>query len=127
MTHRDAAHARRHRRESSRAEGMPQNRCSGAPHCPADDSDDHRLLTKQDPGSAAQHDADATDPHARVLAPRSHGVSPDRPSLPYLSSPWRGVISNDEIADLDDMIEAIVKDLAPELLAQAAIDLNSAA
>lgn len=34
---------------------------------------------------------------------------------------------HDEIADLDDMIEAIVKDLAPELLAQAAIGLNSAA
>lgn len=34
---------------------------------------------------------------------------------------------HDEIADLDDMIEAIVKDLAPKLLAQAAIGLNSAA
>lgn len=34
---------------------------------------------------------------------------------------------HDEIAVLDDMIEAIVKDLAPELLAQAAIGLNSAA
>lgn len=34
---------------------------------------------------------------------------------------------HDEIADLDDMIEAIVKDLAPELLEQTAIGLNSAA
>lgn len=34
---------------------------------------------------------------------------------------------HDEIADLDDMIEAIVKDLAPELLDQTAIGLNSAA
>jgi transposase len=34
---------------------------------------------------------------------------------------------HDEIADLDDMIEAIVKDLAPELLAQTAIGVNSAA
>lgn len=34
---------------------------------------------------------------------------------------------HDEIADLDDMIEAIVKDLAPELLVQTAIGLNSAA
>ena len=34
---------------------------------------------------------------------------------------------HDEIADLDDMIEAIVKDLAPELLEQRAIGLNSAA
>lgn len=34
---------------------------------------------------------------------------------------------HDEIADLDQMIEAIVKDLAPELLAQTAIGLNSAA
>ena len=34
---------------------------------------------------------------------------------------------HDEIADLDKMIEAIVKDLAPELLAQTAIGLNSAA
>ncbi|MEJ8476803.1 IS110 family transposase [Roseibium algae] len=34
---------------------------------------------------------------------------------------------HDEIADLDNMIEAIVKDLAPELLAQTAIGLNSAA
>jgi transposase len=34
---------------------------------------------------------------------------------------------HDEVADLDDMIEAIVKDLAPELLAQTAIGLNSAA
>ncbi|HHC29218.1 MAG TPA: IS110 family transposase, partial [Rhodobacterales bacterium] len=33
---------------------------------------------------------------------------------------------HDEIADLDDMIEAIVKDLAPELLEQTAIGLNSA-
>jgi hypothetical protein len=33
----------------------------------------------------------------------------------------------DEIADLDDMIEAIVKDLAPELLPRSAIGLNSAA
>jgi len=32
-----------------------------------------------------------------------------------------------EIADLDDMIKAIVKDLAPELLAQTTIGLNSAA
>lgn len=34
---------------------------------------------------------------------------------------------HDEIADLDAMIGAIVKDLAPELLAQTAIGLNSAA
>ncbi|MCI5101153.1 IS110 family transposase [Phaeobacter italicus] len=34
---------------------------------------------------------------------------------------------HDEIADLDDMIEAIVKDLAPELLDRTAIGLNSAA
>ena len=34
---------------------------------------------------------------------------------------------HDEVADLDDMIEAIVKDLAPVLLAQTAIGLNSAA
>ena len=34
---------------------------------------------------------------------------------------------HDEVADLDEMIEAIVKDLAPELLAQTAIGLNSAA
>lgn len=34
---------------------------------------------------------------------------------------------HDEIADLDDMIEHIVKDLAPELLAQTAIGVNSAA
>jgi transposase len=34
---------------------------------------------------------------------------------------------HDEIADLDDMIEAIVKDLAPELLEQRAIGLNSGA
>ena len=34
---------------------------------------------------------------------------------------------HDEIADLDDMIEAIVSELAPELLAQTAIGLNSAA
>lgn len=34
---------------------------------------------------------------------------------------------HDEIADLDDMIGAIVKDLAPELLEQTAIGLNSAA
>ena len=34
---------------------------------------------------------------------------------------------HDEIADLDDMIGAIVKDLDPELLAQTAIGLNSAA
>lgn len=34
---------------------------------------------------------------------------------------------HDEIADLDGMIDAIVKDLAPELLAQTAIGLNSAA
>lgn len=34
---------------------------------------------------------------------------------------------HDEIADLDDMIEVIVKDLAPELLDQTAIGLNSAA
>jgi len=34
---------------------------------------------------------------------------------------------HDEIADLDDLIEAIVKDLAPELLERTAIDLNSAA
>ena len=34
---------------------------------------------------------------------------------------------HDEIADLDDMMEAIVKDLAPELLEQTAIGLNSAA
>lgn len=34
---------------------------------------------------------------------------------------------HDEVADLDDMIEAIVKDLAPELPAQTAIGLNSAA
>lgn len=34
---------------------------------------------------------------------------------------------HDEIADLDDMIQAIVKDLAPELLEQTAIGLNSAA
>lgn len=34
---------------------------------------------------------------------------------------------HDEIADLDNMIEAIVKDLAPELLEQTAIGLNSAA
>ena len=34
---------------------------------------------------------------------------------------------HDEIADLDDMIKAIVKDLAPELLEQTAIGLNSAA
>ena len=34
---------------------------------------------------------------------------------------------NDEVADLDDMIGAIVQDLAPELLAQTAIGLNSAA
>ncbi len=34
---------------------------------------------------------------------------------------------HDEIADLDDMIEAIVIDLAPELLEQTAIGLDSAA
>jgi transposase len=34
---------------------------------------------------------------------------------------------HDEIADLDEMIEAIVKDLAPELLSQTAIGVNSAA
>lgn len=34
---------------------------------------------------------------------------------------------HDEIADMDDMIEAIVKDLAPELLEQTAIGQNSAA
>jgi len=34
---------------------------------------------------------------------------------------------HDEVADLDDMIEAIVKDLAPELIAQNAIGINSAA
>lgn len=34
---------------------------------------------------------------------------------------------HDEIADLEDMNEAIVKDLAPEVLAQTAIGLNSAA
>jgi len=34
---------------------------------------------------------------------------------------------HDEIADLDKMIEAIVKDLAPELLERTAIGLNSAA
>lgn len=34
---------------------------------------------------------------------------------------------HDEIADLDDMIEAIDKELAPELLGQTAIGLNSAA
>jgi len=34
---------------------------------------------------------------------------------------------HDEIADLDDMIEAIVKDLAPELLQKTAIGFNSAA
>lgn len=34
---------------------------------------------------------------------------------------------HDEVADLDDMIGAIVKDLAPELLEQTAIGLNSAA
>lgn len=33
---------------------------------------------------------------------------------------------HDEVSDLDDMIGAIVKDLAPELLAQTAIGLNSA-
>ena len=39
----------------------------------------------------------------------------------------RSLERHDEIADLDDMIEAIVKDLAPELLEQTAIGLNSAA
>ncbi|WP_187431339.1 IS110 family transposase ISMch6 [Roseobacter fucihabitans] len=34
---------------------------------------------------------------------------------------------HDEVADLDDMIEAIVKDLAPELIARNSIGLNSAA
>lgn len=34
---------------------------------------------------------------------------------------------HDEIADLDDMIEHIVKDLPPELLAQTAVGVNSAA
>lgn len=34
---------------------------------------------------------------------------------------------HDEVSDLDDMIGAIVKDLAPELLAQTAIGLSSAA
>ena len=34
---------------------------------------------------------------------------------------------HDEVSDLDDMIGAIVKDLAPALLAQTAIGLNSAA
>lgn len=34
---------------------------------------------------------------------------------------------HDEIADLDGMIEAIVSELAPELLAQTAIGLNSTA
>ena len=34
---------------------------------------------------------------------------------------------HDEVFDLDDMIGAIVKNLAPELLAQTAIGLNSAA
>jgi transposase len=34
---------------------------------------------------------------------------------------------HDEIADLDDMIETIVKDLAPERLAKTAIGVNSAA
>lgn len=34
---------------------------------------------------------------------------------------------HDEIADLDDMIEAIVTDLAPELIARNAVGLNSAA
>lgn len=34
---------------------------------------------------------------------------------------------HDEIADFDDIVEAIVKDLAPELLGQKAIVLNSAA
>jgi transposase len=34
---------------------------------------------------------------------------------------------HDEVGELDDMFGAIVKDLAPELLAQTAIGLNSAA
>lgn len=34
---------------------------------------------------------------------------------------------HDEVADLDDMIEAIVKELAPELIARHSIGLNSAA
>lgn len=34
---------------------------------------------------------------------------------------------HDEVADLDDMIEAIVKDLAPELIARNGVGLNSAA
>ncbi|SDP67222.1 hypothetical protein SAMN04488512_12643 [Sulfitobacter litoralis] len=34
---------------------------------------------------------------------------------------------HDEVADLDDMIEAIVTDLAPELIARNGLGLNSAA
>jgi transposase len=34
---------------------------------------------------------------------------------------------HDEVADLDDMIEAIVKDLAPELIARSGVGFNSAA
>lgn len=34
---------------------------------------------------------------------------------------------HDEVAELDDMIEAIVKDLAPELIARNSVGLNSAA
>ena len=34
---------------------------------------------------------------------------------------------HDEVADLDDMIEAIVTDLAPELIARNGVGLNSAA
>ena len=34
---------------------------------------------------------------------------------------------HDEVAELDDMIEAIVKELAPELIARNSVGLNSAA
>lgn len=45
-----------------------------------------------------------------------------------LKSPARRYLElHDEVADLDDMIEAIVKELAPELIACISIGLNSAA
>ena len=34
---------------------------------------------------------------------------------------------HDEVADLDEMIEAIITDLAPELIARNGVGLNSAA
>ena len=64
------------------------------------------------------------EPRSRLTLPRKRRIDEalcDHPG-------WNRYLErHDEIADLDDMIEAIVKDLAPELLEQTAIGLNSAA